>query len=98
MKKVVLFGMEYYIKYSIRQFFVFEELTGRRFSSKTFLDDYMLFYCNLVANNESFNLDVKQFLDAIDLDVSLYAEFTEMMLQWTRVHCQFKEDVEKKKI
>ena len=95
MKTVVLFGIEYSIKYSIRQFFIFEHLTKQRFEGKTLLNDYMLFYCNILANNPACLIDFKQFLEAVELDKSLYATFSELMLQWANVNGQFEGEKKK---
>ena len=97
MKTVVLFGVEYCIKYSIRQFFVFEGLAGRKFEGVTLLDDYLLFYSNLIANNESFDLDFDTFIDAVELDKSLLVSFSKLMLQWAKVNGQYTGEDEKKK-
>ena len=97
MKTVVLFGVEYCIKYSIRQFFVFEGLAGRKFEGVTLLDDYLLFYSNLIANNESFDLDFDTFIDAVELDKSLLVSFSKLMLQWAKVNGQDIGEDEKKK-
>ena len=97
MKTVVLFGVEYCIKYSIRQFFVFEGLAGRKFEGVTLLDDYLLFYSNLIANNESFDLDFDTFIDAVELDKSLLVSFSKLMLQWAKVNGQYIGEDDKKK-
>ena len=97
MKKVVLFGKEYCIKYSIKQFFIYESLTGKRFEGITLLDDYMLFYCNILANNPSCLIDFKQFVEAVELDSSLYNSFSELLLQWAKVNGEVKNEYEKKK-
>ena len=97
MKTVVVSGIAYSIKYSIRQFFVFEGLAGRKFEGKTLLDDYLLFYSNLIANNESFDLDFDAFVSAVELDQSILGSFSELMLQWVKVDGQYKSEDEKKK-
>ena len=97
MKQVVLSGIEYCIKYSIRQFFIFEGLAGRKFEGVTLLGDYLLFYSNLIANNESFDLDFDTFISAVELDQSTLVSFSELMLQWVKINGQYKSEVEKKK-
>lgn len=90
MRKVVLSGIEYSIKYSIRQFFVFEGLAQKRYEGKTLSEDYLLFYSNLIANNKEFTLGLDAFIEALKLDESPYTIFSEFLMQWSRVNAQFQ--------
>lgn len=44
MKTITIKKQEYVLKYTLRAFFIFENLTGRQFSFGRTLDEYLLFY------------------------------------------------------
>lgn len=66
-------GEEYRIKYTIRALFMFEQITGKAFEIKTLLDNYVFFYCMILANNKDKVLEWDDFLDALDNDKELFA-------------------------
>lgn len=66
-------GEEYCIKYTIRALFMFEQITGKAFEIKTLLDNYIFFYCMILANNKDKVLEWDSFLDALDNDKELFA-------------------------
>lgn len=66
-------GEEYRIKYTIRALFMFEQITGKAFEIKTLLDNYIFFYCIILANNKDKVLEWDDFLDALDNDKELFA-------------------------
>lgn len=71
MKKVKINGQEYNVKYTIRALFYFERITGKAFEIKTLQDNYILFYCMILANNPDNILEWEDFLDAVDNDPHL---------------------------
>lgn len=76
MKKVSINGTEYNVKYTIRALFYFERITGKAFEIKTLQDNYILFYCMILANNPDNILEWEDFLDAVDNDPHLIEQLT----------------------
>lgn len=67
MFKVSINGVEYELKYSIRALFLWEQITGRSFEIKSTLDNYLFYYCIILASNKDKEpLDWNDFLNAID--------------------------------
>ena len=44
-------GQDYKLKYTLRALFIYEQITGKAFELKTITDEYLFFYCVLMANN-----------------------------------------------
>ena len=78
MKKVKINGQEYNVKYTIRALFYFEKITGKAFEIKTLQDNYILFYCMILANNPDNILEWEDFLDAVDNDPKLIEQLTQI--------------------
>lgn len=76
MKKVKINGTDYNVKYTIRALFYFEKITGKAFEIKTLQDNYILFYCMILANNPDNILEWEDFLDAVDTDPKLIEQLT----------------------
>ncbi len=63
-------NQDYKVKQTIRSIFFFEQITGKSFEIKTTLDNYIYFYCILLANNEGF-MSWDDFINALDEDPSI---------------------------
>lgn len=79
MNTIKINGEEYVIKYTIRALFMWEQITGKPFKISTLLDNYIFFYCMLLANNKDKVLDWDSYLDALDNDTTLFAQMTEIV-------------------
>lgn len=73
---ITIKGKEYKVKYTIRALFIFEQITGKSFNIVTLFDNYLFFYCLILANNPNNVLDFDDFLDAIDSDKELYKQLS----------------------
>jgi len=71
---ITINNTEYKVKYTIRALFIFEQITNRAFEIRTTLDNYLFFYCMILANNPDTTLDWDEFLDAMDNDISLITQ------------------------
>lgn len=58
-------NQEYKIKQTIKALFLFEEIAQKQFEIKTTLDNYLYFYCLLLANNPDF-MDWDEFINCLD--------------------------------
>lgn len=79
MNTIKINGEEYVIKYTIRALFMWEQITGKPFKISTLLDNYIFFYCMLLANNKDKVLGWDTYLDALDNDTTLFAQMTEIV-------------------
>ena len=74
MKTIKINDKEYKVKYTIRALFYWEQITGKSFAINTLLDNYLFFYCMILANNPDNVLEWDQFLNAIDNDPTLFSQ------------------------
>lgn len=82
MKTITIKKQEYVLKYTLRAFFIFENLTGRRFSFGRTLDEYLLFYSILLANNkDTFLMPFDEFIEACESDPALFLSFKEFFVK-----------------
>ena len=72
MRKIEINGKEYALRYTIRALFIWEQITGKPFAVNTLLDNYILFYAIILANNEDDAPSWDDFIDALDNDPSLF--------------------------
>lgn len=71
-------GKDYKIKQTIRSLFLFEEITGKAFEIKTTMDNYLYFYCLLLANNSDF-MDWDSFIDVLDADPTIITQLNQVI-------------------
>lgn len=74
MKTIKINDKEYKVKYTIRALFYWEQITGKPFAINTLLDNYLFFYCMILANNPDDVLEWDDFLNAIDNDPTLFSQ------------------------
>lgn len=72
-------GQDYKLKYTLRALFIYEQITGKAFELKTITDEYLFFYCILMANNPDSSLTFDELIDAIDEDMSIMLEFQNLL-------------------
>lgn len=75
MDTVTIKGTEYRLKYSLRNYLVYEQITGVSFTPDKTLNIYTLFFCVLLTNNDSFKLRFDEFMDALDEDQQIFLDF-----------------------
>ena len=82
MKTITIKKQDYVLKYTLRAFPIFENFTGRQFAFGRMLDEYLLFYSILLANNkDTFLMSFDEFVEACDSDPSLFASFKEFFVK-----------------
>lgn len=72
---------KYTVKYTIRALFIFEQITGKPFEIKTLLDNYILFYSLILANNPDNIIEWDEFIDALDNDKKLISQLNMFMTE-----------------
>lgn len=99
---ITINNKEYKLKYTIRALFIFEQITERPFEIRNTMDNYLFFYCMLLANNPDNLLDWDEFIDAMDNDASLITQLNQVVVDSTKKNELFNEvaegNGEKKKV
>lgn len=80
MKTIKINEKEYFIKQTIRSIFLWEQIAQKPFEIKTTLDNYLYFYCILLANNEDF-MSWDGFINCLDQNPSIVIELTKKLTQ-----------------
>lgn len=75
MKKITINKIEYILKNALRNFFVYEEIKGEPFVFGKLVNEYLLFYSTLIANNETFDMPFNDFINLCDADPKLFAMY-----------------------
>lgn len=101
MEKIEINGKEYNLKYTIRSLFLFEQITKKSFKIETLLDNYVFFFCLILANNKDNPIDWDEFIQAMDDDPTLFQRIGEIVAKQQKKNELFdgdeKEDGEQKK-
>jgi len=97
MKTIKIKGIDYKVKYTIRALFLMEQITGKTFEIKKLLDNYLFFYCMILANNKDKEkiLGWDDFLDALDSDPELMKQLTEIQIEEQKKNELLADDKEK---
>ena len=100
MKTISLNGKEFTLKYSLRAFFIFENLSGYPFQFGKMIDEFLLFYSFLLASNqELFKMEFEEFIELCENDLTLFEQFKEFILDEIKLRSQSAgNDVKKKKV
>ena len=84
MMKITINKKQYKVKYTIRALFIFEQITGKPFNISTLFDNYLFFYCLLLANNPDNVIEWEEFIDAIDSDKDLYKQLSKAVTDYQK--------------
>lgn len=84
MRTVTINGMEWKLAYNLRSLFIYEETAGHPYTGAKTMDNYILMYAMLQANNEEFSMTADEFIDACDEDMSIFQVFVEVMEDYTK--------------
>ena len=84
MMNITINKKQYKVKYTIRALFIFEQITGKPFNISTLFDNYLFFYCLLLANNPDNVIEWEEFIDAIDSDKDLYKQLSKAVTDYQK--------------
>lgn len=96
--KVTINKKKYELKYKLRIYFTFESITGYPFAFGKLVDEYLLFYSALLANNDGFKLEFDEFIDQCDKDPNLFVSFKEFFAKEMALQSQLLQSGNKKKV
>ena len=69
---------EYNLKYTIRALFLFERITKKPFAANNLEDQFIFFFCLILASNPETDLTFEEFIEAVDqgdLDITAINKF-----------------------
>lgn len=92
MDKININGKDYNLKYSVRSLFLFEQITKKSFKIETLLDNYVFFYCLILANNRDNTLEWDEFIDAMDEDETLFKRMSDIVTKQQKKNELFEEN------
>lgn len=81
-------NVQYVLKYTLRMFFLFENIANKPFAFGKLLDEYLLFYSCLIANNEGFSMLFDDFITLCDSDPGLFRAFSQFVLKEIELQAQ----------
>lgn len=96
MDKIKIGKKNYNVKYTIRALFLFEQITKKSFKIETLLDNYIFFYCMILANNPDNILEWDDFVDALDKDPKLFEKINKVVMNQQKKN-DLLDDGEKEK-
>lgn len=88
MTKVKINGKNYNVKYTIRALFIFERIAQHSYQIESLLDNYVLLYSVLLANNPDMTMTWDDFINEIDKDPTLF----------TRINAAIDKDNKKNEV
>ena len=71
------------------------KLRGQDDLSKTLLDNYVFFYCIILANNPDNILDWNEYIEALDSDATLYESLNQLVNDSVKINALTSNDEEK---
>lgn len=97
--KITIQNKSYELKYKLKNFFVFEAISGYSYTPGKLIDEYLLFYSTLLANNEEFTLEFEEFLESCESDPSLLASYNSFLVEALKLQNQVynEKNIKKKK-
>ncbi len=84
---------DYKLKQTIRALFLWEQITGRQFEIKSTLDNYLYFYCLLLANNPDF-MSWDDFINELDNDPTILMQISKILTNQNEIDKLFESDEE----
>ena len=80
MDKIKIGKKNYNVRYTIRALFLFEQITKKSFKIETLLDNYIFFYCMILANNPDNPLDWDTFLNELDKNPEIFSKINQIVM------------------
>lgn len=97
MTKFKIGEKEYSVKYTLRALFIFERLAKHQFELTSLMDNYILLYSVLLANNPEMEMTWDEFIDHMDSDPTLFTRLNEAIDRDTAKNAVFAEEEEEPK-
>lgn len=95
--EITINNIPHTIKWTLRAFFIFEQITDKMFKMETVTDEYIFVYCLLLANNPDTQLTFDDFINACDEDVEALNTIRNFIAKEMQKRTMFITDDESKK-
>ena len=95
MKTVVINGKEWKLAYNLRSLFVFEEIAGHPYKGEKTMENYLLLFSMLQANNDEFVMTFDELIDACDEDMNIFGEFVAVLDDYAKRMSAYAESQKK---
>ena len=95
MRKVTIKGVEYKLAYNLRSLFIYEEIAGQPYKGEKTIDNYVLMFAMLQANNEGFDMTFDEFIAACDEDLGIFMEFVEVVEAYSKRVASYADNKKK---
>lgn len=79
MRTVNIKGVWYKLRYTLRSFFIYEQITGASYDSEKLSNSYILLYATLCACNSEFALSFEALIDTCDEDPNIFKTFMQVL-------------------
>ena len=87
---------DFKVKQTIRAIFLWEQISEKQFEIKNTLDNYLYFYCILLANNPDF-LGWDEFIDLLDEDPTILIQLSKKLTEQNQLEKLLNPDSESDK-
>ena len=95
MRTVEIKGNVYKLVYNLKGLFTYEEMAGHPYKGDKTIENYMLMYAMLQANNKDFSLSFDGLIDACDEDMGIFQVFVEVVEAYSKRMSAFVENKKK---
>ena len=93
MSTIKISGKEYKAKQTIRAIFLWEQISDKQFAINTLLDNYLYYYCILLANNPDF-MGWDEFIDVLDNDPTILIQLSKILTEQAKLEKLLNPDSE----
>ena len=80
------------IKQTLRSLVLYENITGATFHPSTLNDIVTLFYCVVITSAKDYSIEYDDFLDYLDENMEVFAEFSEWLQNLSKNQNQLKKE------
>ncbi len=96
--KINIKGKQIELKNKLRSLMIYEQITEKVFNPVTVTDMILYFYCVVLANEPSIDLDFNSFMEILEDEPDLFVRFNEWIVKTNKINQQFSdEDADVKK-
>ena len=93
MTTIKICGKEYKAKQTIRAIFLWEQISDKQFAINTLLDNYLYYYCILLANNPDF-FSWDEFINVLDEDPTILIQLSKILTEQAKLEKLLNPDSE----
>ena len=95
MRTVTINGAVYKLACNLRSLFVFEEIAGHPYKGEKTMENYLLLFSMLQANNDEFVMTFDELIDACDEDMNIFGEFVAVLDDYAKRMSAYAESKKK---